>query len=388
MFKRIFLLLVFINSVFITGIGQYLRAEGVQVYKQSSKVRSKRLATTKDRNFRVVYPNGGERIGVPGRVTIRWIAPPNIEFVKIIPKKGGQLLYFEDLFQIPNTGSYIFDMTENAVDGKDYKIRIEHANNSAKHIESEGFFEIYHKYPPSIKISKPMGGEKFPWKSQIKTCWVTRGIDYNVKVELKLKGSGFTKVITETYDGHYPDCFDWIPHNKEVNPAMGYYIRISSKHKPGIFTNSNSFDIVKAADLWIYSKDLFNKKKYTTGAQGDLRFFIRNNGPDSVDKIKVKIWSLVGKHLHTTWKQTTPPTFYAHGRTGTEKIINRRLGPNGELEQKFSVEIKDKNPGIYTICLKVMSADNKVIDPEKRNDINSGTYQVIYQLKPVRIKKK
>ena len=215
------------------------------------QVQSRENAAVRDRsngNFaiasgpfiRVIYPNGGERIGLPATLRIRWEASPSIASVKLMGKDPIQTYPVEA--PVPNTGSFELALDESPLDGRQYKLRIEDAANPAVFDESDGVFELYHIGPPVIRVIKPIAGDHYIG-TEYSILWERSGFDGQVKVELWQGGSKAGTIAERTQGTQRNWRIDSLP-DWTVAAGDGYYIRISALHAAGVFADSARFRIV------------------------------------------------------------------------------------------------------------------------------------------------
>lgn len=111
--------------------------------------------------FKITYPNGGEKIEKGATIKIRWKAD-EYAAVNLILYKGTncEIGYNGNTVcgyavnarptpptaiavNVPNTGSYDWKLPSNLVDGKDYRIAIQDPNNLPKIDQSDKVFAIY-----------------------------------------------------------------------------------------------------------------------------------------------------------------------------------------------------------------------------------------------------
>ena len=190
-------------------------------------------------SVQVVYPNGGERIGLPTTVRIRWTASPSIAHVKIIGKKPGDT--YEVTPSTPNTGFYDLALDESPQDGLNYKIRVEDAAHPAVFDESNAAFELYHTGPAYINIIKPVGDTKYIG-TEYYILWERGGFDLKVRVELWKGVHKVGTISSSTTDTQKNWRIDNLP-DGAVTPGDDYFIKITALHASGCKASSAHFSI-------------------------------------------------------------------------------------------------------------------------------------------------
>ena len=193
----------------------------------------------------VTYPNGGERIGAPGNIEIRWSSTGSISNVKILATGSSGTLTVAD--SVPNTGSYTVSIPDDVNNGN-YKIKIVDVSDSSVYDESDRTFTLYHPAgDPYIRITNPSGGESLELESRTEIRWESGRFDGFVKIELwKDEGLSERKIGTIT-ERVKSSPFVW-----NVGDFMGgtasagdnYYIIISSLNVSGLKAASRMFSIV------------------------------------------------------------------------------------------------------------------------------------------------
>ncbi len=110
-------------------------------------------------------PNGGEQITRGSSYTITWTSEGLRDYVMIDILKGGlvhqtlsQLVQGIGVPSIPNTGSYVWELSDSYQLGSDYKVKIRDAYDPSVYDESDDYFsvvEVAEKLTVSISSSSP-----------------------------------------------------------------------------------------------------------------------------------------------------------------------------------------------------------------------------------------
>ncbi len=228
----------------------YIRVKTVdnQVYDNSDDF----IITDKEKGeIKVIYPNGGERIGAPETLEIRWKASPEIKYVRILGiciLKGKVEPVKQFLAERENTGKFSVQLSEKVYNSKKYKIRVEDYNNPPVYDESDGYFEIYHINKPYLKVISPKGGENSNIGDNLIVRWEAKGFDLEVKAEL---WKGNTKIGTIFEDLTMSQAVEgkrlWkvgeIKERNRIEKGSGYFIKLIAKNNNSLWSSSGVFSI-------------------------------------------------------------------------------------------------------------------------------------------------
>jgi len=334
-------------------------------------------------SIEIKSPIGGERIGVPGDLNIKWDASSDIKNIRIIGLIGTEDKKVLESSYPAQSGKYTASMGEEAEDRKDYRIRIEDVSNPQIYDES-GNFEIYHKGGPHLKIIKPSGGEKYVWGKNALIKWESTGFDKSVRVELWKNNEKLGDIQNETNNNklnwQVPRLwFGTVAEGISINDIYGdnYSIKISAININNLKSSSNRFSILKKADLMVYSKEeLLNKKSFSINETAYLNFIVKNLSNIPV-KVKINIWSVMGKANSST----SNIKLYAMGKS--HKSFTQNIKANGNLLiPRCPIKIKDKNPGDYTMFVKVEpDKGSGIVENQTENNMIYTHFKIIYNLK-------
>ena len=167
---------------------------------------------------------------------ITWTSTGTISDVQIDLYKGGT---FQETIEssTANDGNYTWTQVNSALaDGSDYKVRISWTSDSGIYDESEEF-TIEAK---SITVTEPTSVTIWTKGTSANITWTSTGTISDVKIEL-YRGGGFIETIVSstTDDGTYT----WTQVNPSLQNAKNYKVKIICINVPGIYDESDNFEI-------------------------------------------------------------------------------------------------------------------------------------------------
>jgi len=170
----------------------------------------------------VTSPNGGEKWQQMTRYPVTWTSTGNPGNLKIDILKSGKMVN-TIAANIPDTGSYNWDINFTTVPGIDYRIQISTWPGGVLTAQSAADFEVTTKTAsPAITITAPNGGEQWQQGSAHPITWTSTGVPGNVKIDL-FKGGVLNSTIIASASN--TGSFNWtVPANQAV--GTDYQVKI------------------------------------------------------------------------------------------------------------------------------------------------------------------
>jgi|GEM_PF-3207522 len=129
----------------------------------------------------VISPNGGETWYLYNLENITWTSQ-GINGLISIKIYASDIRYGETIAtNIPNTGSYQWEITKDIPTDDTYKINIWSADDSTIYDESDNYFSIHR---PSITVISPNGGETWRENGTYYINWITNGFGPNGSITI------------------------------------------------------------------------------------------------------------------------------------------------------------------------------------------------------------
>jgi len=126
---------------------------------------------------------------------------------------------------------------------------------------------------------------------------------------------------------------------------------------------------LREADMAATNCGFYDKETFTAGEKAVLALFTVNHGPANIKKYKLTAWSIMGP----------PAAFNVKGKSSAEQIVSYDLDPKGNdtKHDAIEVEIKDSQPGVYTMNISVQPLDPADIrDAQPENNLCQLPFQI------------
>ena len=169
----------------------------------------------------VTSPDGGEEWPVGSTQEITWTSGGPIDNVKIDYSVNNGENWAGIAASTANDGSYDWTIPDNPSDN--CLVRVSETDGSSADV-SNGLFSIYVP-PPSITVTSPNGGERWPVGSTQEITWTSGGTVGNVKIDYSVdNGENWTEIAASTAnDG----IFDWPIPSTYDDPPADCLVRVS-----------------------------------------------------------------------------------------------------------------------------------------------------------------
>lgn len=222
----------------------------------------------------VLSPNGGEKLYTGSKQNIEWVAE-NIENVKISYTTNNGATWSVIVQSTANTGFYQWTPIPLA-NSNLCKIRIEDSKDGQPYDLSNSEFSITNQTNKSLKLTSPVGGEKWVSGSTVKITWESSGIKA-VKLEYTTDDGVLWNLIKESWPSITANdrTFTWSDIPNVAAPKCK--IKITDVEE-SFFTDSspNYFSISKKPSVKVLRPN--GGETYYSGMSQELRWESENIG--------------------------------------------------------------------------------------------------------------